>query len=112
MKRYCLTLDLKDDPSLIEKYKWHHAPENQWPEINATIRATGVVAMEIYLLGNRMCMVMETTDEFTFARMDEIYQQTPRTQEWEELMWGFQQPLPGAKPGEKWVLMEKIFELP
>ncbi len=112
MKRYCLTLDLKEEPALIEKYKWHHAPENQWPEINQTIRKTGVEAMQIYLQGTRMFMIMEVSDDFSFERMDEIYRQTPRTLEWEELMWGFQQAVPGAKPGEKWILMEKIFDLP
>ena len=112
MKRYCLTLDLKDDPTLIEKYKQHHAPENQWPGINRHIRATGVESMEIYLFGTRMCMFMEVGDDFTFERMDEMNRQDAETQEWEQLMWGFQQAVPGAKPGEKWVLMDKIFELP
>ncbi|MPR35852.1 L-rhamnose mutarotase [Salmonirosea aquatica] len=112
MKRYCLTLDLKDDPALIEKYKEHHAPENQWPGINRHIRATGVERMEIYLFGTRMCMFMEVHDDFTFERMDEMNRRDPETQKWENLMWDFQQAVPGAKPGEKWVFMEKIFELP
>jgi L-rhamnose mutarotase len=111
MKRYCLALDLKDDPALIEKYRWHHAPENQWPEINQSIRAAGVTDMEIYLFGNRMFMVMEVNDTFSFERMDEI-NQNPRSVEWEDLMWGFQQAVPGARPGEKWVLMEQVYKLP
>ncbi len=112
MKRYCLTLDLKDDPILIEKYREHHAPENQWAGINRHILATGVESMEIFLFGTRMCMIMEVGDDFTFEHMDEMSRQNAENQEWENLMWGFQQAVPGSKPGEKWVLMEKIFELP
>jgi len=66
MKRYCLTCDLKDNPELIEKYKWHHRPENQWPEINESIKAAGVVSMEIYLFGNRMFMIMDVNETFSF----------------------------------------------
>lgn len=111
MTRYCLTLDLKDDPILIEKYKEYHAPGNFWPEINQNIRKAGVVDMEIYLVGNRMFMIMEVDDTFSFERMEEI-NQDPKSVEWEDLMWGFQQAVPGAKPGEKWVLMERVFKLP
>lgn len=111
MTRYCLALDLKDDPQLIEKYKWHHAPENFWPEINHNIRKAGVVDMEIYRFGSRMFMIMEVDDTFSFERMDEI-NQDPKSVEWENLMWGFQQAVPGAKPGEKWAVMERVFKLP
>lgn len=111
MNRYCLTLDLIDDAKLIEKYKWHHAPENLWPEIMANIKTAGVTNMEIYLFGNRMFMIMEVDDTFSFEKMDEI-NQSPKSIEWEDLMWGFQKPIEGCKPGEKWVLMEKVFQLP
>ena len=110
-KRYCLTLDLKNDPQLIEKYKWHHAPENQWPQINENIKKAGVTDMEIYLFGTRMFMIMEVNETFTFEKMDEINQH-PKSIEWEELMWDFQAPVPGSKPGEKWVLMEQVYKLP
>ena len=111
LTRYCLALDLKNDPQLIEKYKWHHAPENFWPEINQNIHKAGVVDMEIYRFGNRMLMIMEVDATFSFERMDEI-NQNPKSVEWEDLMWGFQQAVPGAKPGKKWVLMERVFKLP
>ncbi|PWJ57989.1 L-rhamnose mutarotase [Dyadobacter jejuensis] len=110
-KRYCLALDLVDDAKSIEKYKWHHAAENQWPEINASIRKAGVEEMDIYLFGNRLFMIMEVNETFSFERMEEI-NKNPKSVEWEDLMWGFQQPVPGAKPGEKWVLMEQIYQLP
>ena len=93
MKRYCLTLDLKDDPILIEQYKEYHAPENRRPGIMRHIRSAGVESMEIYLFGTRMCMVMEANDDFTFERMNALNQQSAENQEWENLMWGFQQAL-------------------
>lgn len=109
LKRYALTLDLKDDASLIAEYKKHH--ERIWPEIEAGIRQVGILSMEIYLLGNRMFMLMETPADFDFDRQMSLLGTLPRQQEWEELMWKYQQPLPQAAPGEKWLLMEKVFHL-
>lgn len=108
-KRYCLTLDLKNDPSLIAEYKRYH--ERVWPEITESIKSAGIADMEIYLLGTRMFMIMEVHENFSFAAKARADRENPRVREWEELMWRFQQPLPGAKPGQKWLLMEKIFEL-
>ena len=109
MKRYCLTLDLKDDSSLIAEYRRHH--ENVWPEITQSIRAAGIEDLEIHLLGTRMFMIMEVNERFSFAAKAEADGNNPVVQEWEQLMWRFQQPLPQAKPGEKWLLMERIFKL-
>lgn len=109
MKRYCLTLDLKDDLNLIEEYEKHH--REIWPEIEKSILGSGIINMEIYRLGNRLFMIMETNNSFTFERKRVMDAENPKVQEWENLMWKFQQPLKNAKPGEKWVLMEKIFEL-
>jgi L-rhamnose mutarotase len=109
MRRYCLTLDLKDDPELIQEYRRRH--EQVWPEITESIRNSGMVDMEIYLLGTRMFMIIEAGEGFSFAAKAEADRNDPRVQEWEELMWKFQQPLPQAKPGEKWILMEQIFKL-
>jgi len=108
-KRYCLTLDLKDDPKLIAEYRRYH--EEIWPEITKSIRDAGIVDMEIYLLGTRMFMIMEVSETFSFEAKAKADRVNPKVQEWEELMWNFQKPLPGAKPGEKWLLMERIFEL-
>jgi L-rhamnose mutarotase len=108
-KRYCLTLDLKDDPQLIAEYRRYH--QKIWPEISESIRKAGIEDMEIYLLGTRMFMVMEVNDKFSFAAKAEADAANPKVREWEELMWKFQKPLPNAKPGEKWLLMERIFKL-
>jgi len=108
-RRYCLTLDLKSDPALIADYKKHH--ESVWPEIKASMVKAGVVDMEIYLLGTRMFMIMEVNDKFSFEVKQKIDSESPKVREWEELMWKFQQSLPQAKPGEKWLTMERIFKL-
>ena len=68
-RRYCLTLDLKDDPQLIAEYKKYH--EKIWPEIEASIRGPGIEDMEIYLLGTRMFIIMEVNDAFSFERKAE-----------------------------------------
>jgi L-rhamnose mutarotase len=108
-KRYYLALDLKDDPTLIAEYRRHH--EKIWPEITESIKQSGVVEMEIYLLGTRMLMVMEVDENFSFEVKAQADRDNPKVREWEELMWKFQKVLPNSKPGEKWRLMERIFKL-
>jgi L-rhamnose mutarotase len=108
-RRYCLTLDLKGDSNLIAEYTRHH--ERVWPEITKSIKDSGIEDMEIYLFGTRMFMVMEVNEKFSFEAKAEADRDNPKVREWEELMWKFQQPLPEAKPGEKWLLMDRIFKL-
>jgi L-rhamnose mutarotase len=108
-KRYCLTLDLKDDPKLIAEYKRHH--EKIWPEITKSIKDAGIVDLEIYLLGTRMFMLMEVDEQFSIDQKAKADRENSKVREWEELMWKFQKPLSNAKPGEKWLLMERIFKL-
>jgi L-rhamnose mutarotase len=109
LKRYCLALDLKNDPQLIEEYKNYH---NQvWTEILESIRESGIESMEIYNVSNRLFMIMEVNETFDFEKKASKDASTPIVQKWEELMWKFQKPIPGGKPGEKWRLMDKIFEL-
>lgn len=108
-KRYCLTLDLKDDPGLIAEYRRYH--QKIWPEITSSIKDAGIVDMEIYLLGTRMFMVMEVDESFSFEAKTKADRGNLKVREWEELMWKFQKPLAQADPGEKWLLMERIFTL-
>lgn len=108
-RRYCLTLDLKSDPALIAEYRKYH--ERIWPEITASLRSAGIEDAEIYLLGTRMFMILEVNDRFSFDAKAEADMNNPKVREWEQLMWRFQQALPQAKPGEKWLLMERIFKL-
>ena len=109
MKRYCLALDLKDDLALIAEYEEYH--RNVWPEIKESITGSGITNMEIYRFDNHLFMIMETDENFNFEHKAMMDATNPKVQEWETLMWKFQQSLPNSKPGEKWVLMERIFEL-
>ena len=109
MKRYCLTLDLRDDARLIAEYEEYH--RGIWPEIRESIIDSGITNMEIYRFDNRLMMIMETNNSFTFERKAAMDVSNPKVLEWEALMWKFQQPLKNAKPGEKWVLMDEIFKL-
>jgi len=109
MKRFCLALDLKEDPTLIAEYETHH--KNVWPEIQKSIRDAGIQKMEIYRTGTRLFMIMETNDSFSFEQKALADAANPTVREWEQLMWKYQQGLPTARPGEKWIIMNKIFEL-
>lgn len=109
MRRYALALDLVEDPKLIAEYEAYH--QAVWPEIRASIKDTGIDDMAIYRFGNRLFMIMDVNNTFSFEKKNEMDVTNAKVQEWEALMWKYQQAIPGAKPGEKWVLMEKIFEL-
>lgn len=108
-KRYCLALDLKDDPILIAEYEAHH--RQVWPEIKASIRGAGIENLEIYRAGNRLFMIMEVNDSFSFEKKAAADAANASVQEWEQLMWNYQQALPGSRPGEKWRLMDQLFSL-
>jgi L-rhamnose mutarotase len=109
MDRFCLTLDLINDPALIAEYEaWH---QNVWPEIIESISASGIESMQIYRFSNRLFMIMEVNETFSLGKKAIADAGNQKVQQWEELMWKYQQSVPGAKPGEKWVMMDKIFEL-
>jgi L-rhamnose mutarotase len=110
MQRFCLALDLKDDPALIREYEGWHQPGSAWPEITQHDLDAGITNIEIFRTGNRMFMILETDDDFSFEKKAALDVANPKVAEWENLMWGYQQPLPWAKEGEKWVLMERIFK--
>ena len=110
MKTYALTVNLKDDPQVIEAYKKHHAAT--WPEVIAALKAVGVLEMKIFLLGRRLFMFYKAEDDFVPSiDMPRYLTLHPRCQEWEDLMTTFQEPVPEAQPGEKWAAMEMVFDL-
>ena len=107
--RYCLALDLKNDAALIAEYEqWHR---DVWPEIKKSIRDGDITDMEIYRLEDRLFMIMETGEGFSFEKKGAMDAANPVVQKWEELMWKYQTPVPGGKPGEKWRLRSRIFSL-
>jgi L-rhamnose mutarotase len=109
MKRYSLTLDLKNDPELIRQYEQIHKEVR--PEIISSIKESGIENMEIYRYGTRLFMIMEVSDDFSFEKKNEMDKQNEIVQKWEKFTWKYQQPLPGSAEGEKWKLMDTIFEL-
>jgi L-rhamnose mutarotase len=110
VKRYCKTLELKDEPELIEAYKKAHAPGAAWPEITRGMSEIGILDMEIYLDGARLFMIMDTVPDFDHERASIELAQKPRQAEWEEWVSRFQKASANSSAGEKWRLMERIFK--
>jgi L-rhamnose mutarotase len=111
MARHCLVLDLKDDPTLIARYREWHAPGGPPAAVIAAIRASGVEDMEIHLAGNRLFMIMEVGERFSFDAKAAADAADPDVQAWEQLMDQFQQATPWSRPGEKWTPAARIFAL-
>lgn len=111
VKRYCQTLDLRNEPELIAEYRRRHAKENIWSEILAGIREVGILEMEIYIAGTRLFMIVETPLNFNWEEAMNRLSTLPRQQEWEDYMALFQLVHPGSTSAEKWRPMERIFHL-
>jgi L-rhamnose mutarotase len=109
MQKFCLALDLKNDSNLITAYEKYHT--GVWPGIKESIFQSGITGMEIYRVENRLFMIIEATDDFSFEKKAAMDNGNEQVKKWDELMWIYQQPLPTAAHGEKWMLMNKIFEL-
>jgi L-rhamnose mutarotase len=109
MPRHCLTLDLQDDPKKIAEYKRYH--EKIWPEVRDSLLNAGVFAMEIYLVGTRMFMIMDVSDDFSLEKKAAMDRANPKVGEWEALMANFQAVPEGADPVRRWATMEKVFDL-
>ena len=109
VKRYCQTLDLKNDAALIAEYVKRHA--DIWPEIKMGICEVGILEMQIFLLGTRLFMIVETPLDFDWDNAMSKLATLPRQAEWEEYMSMFQISSPGATSSEKWKLMDEIFHL-
>lgn len=110
-KRYCKVLSLRDDKELIAKYKEVHKPENAWPEISRGIREVGILDMEIYIHGTSLFMIMDTVPDFDHDKAMKKLATLPRQAEWEEYVSEFQQAGDKEATPEKWLLVERIFEL-
>ena len=110
-KRYCKTLSLKDDAQLIEDYKKVHAPGAAWPEITQGMKDVGIIDMEIYIMGTRLFMIMDTVADFDHDKAMAELATKPRQSEWEAYVSRFQQSSAEATADEKWQLMERIYKL-
>jgi L-rhamnose mutarotase len=107
--RTVLAVDLRDDEAAVETYRVHH--QRVWPEVLDSLRRAGVRDLDIYLLGRRLIMVVETEGQ-DFRRCFAAHAAShPRVIEWEALMRSLQQSPPGAPPGDWWARMEPVFSL-
>jgi len=111
VKRYCQTLSLKDDAELIARYVEAHSRYKAWTEIQQGIRSVGILEMEIYLLGNRLFMIVDTPLDFDWDDAIQRLATLPRQQEWEDYVAMFQDCPPGSTSASKWQPMERIFHL-
>lgn len=111
VKRYCQTLDLRDNPELINEYRNRHSKDNIWREILDGIKSVGILEMEIYILGTRLVMIVETPLDFDWDSAMSKLATLPRQDEWETYMAVFQQAEPGKASSEKWRQMERMFYL-
>jgi len=109
MKRFCFALDLINNTELINQYVAYH--KNVWPEILDSLKHSGIIDAEIYHIEDRLFLMIDTNESFTLENKGKMDAQNPIVEKWEELMWTYQKALPNTKPGEKWVLMERIFKL-
>ena len=109
-KRHVLTLNLKDDPAIVDAYMRHH--RDVWPEVQASLRHVGVEQMDIYLLGRRLVMVVEMRDGRDYRDAFRAHaSSSQRVAEWERLMKSLQEPAAEAGAGEWWAVMEPVFHL-
>ena len=111
VKRYCQTLNLKNNPELIAEYRKIHSREEAWPEIRKGIRSVGILEMEIYILGSQLFMIVETPIDFNWETAMNTLSHLPRQEEWEEYVSKSQECAPKSSSAEKWKLMERMFYL-
>jgi len=108
-KRYCFAVDLIDDERMMREYEAHH--RSIWPEVVDGFHRAGIENVELYRTGNRLFMILDTDDQFSFEKKQRIDEADPVIRKWEELMSTYQQPLPWAKAGERWLQMTCIYQL-
>jgi L-rhamnose mutarotase len=105
---HCLTLDLRDDQSVIAQYDRYH--EAVWPEVLDALRASGIIDMTIWRRETRLVMLIETEPDFSFDKLVAGADAHPRVMEWNALMASLQRRLPDA-PSAEWQPMKLAFNL-
>jgi L-rhamnose mutarotase len=111
VKRYCQTLNLKNNPALIAEYRKIHSKKEAWPEIRKGIRSVGILEMEIYISGFQVFMIIETPLDFDWETAMNTLSHLPKQAEREEYVSEFQECAPKSTSAEKWKLMERMFYL-
>ena len=111
LKRYVQFLEISDDPELMEQYRKWHSEEHHWKEIRDGIRLVGILEMEIYMLGNKLVMVVDTPADFQWEEAMNRLATLPRQAEWEAFVSKFQGCAADARSDEKWQPMERMFRL-
>lgn len=110
-KRYVQTLDLRNDPDMIREYRKWHSEEFHWKEIREGIKAVGILEMEIYILGTRLIMIVDTPLDFDWKTAMDKLTTLPRQAEWEAFVARLQGCSAEARSDEKWKMMERMFHL-
>ncbi len=110
-KRYVQTLELRDNPDMIEEYRKWHSEEYHWKEIRDGIKAVGILEMEIYILGTRLVMIVDAPDDFDWQTAMDKLATLPRQAEWEAFVARLQGCRADARSDEKWQMMERMFYL-
>lgn len=110
-KRYVQFLEMTDDPELMAQYRYWHSEAHHWKEIREGIKAVGILEMELYMLGNRLVMIVDTPADFDWQEAMNRLATLPRQAEWEAFVAKFQGCSPNARSDEKWQPAERIFHL-
>jgi L-rhamnose mutarotase len=111
VKRYCRTLDLKNDAEIIARYRDAHSKSKAWPEIIRGIREVGILEMEMYIHENKVFMIVETPLDFDWDSAMNRLARLPRQQEWEDYVAALQGCDQGMTSTDKWHLMDRMFYL-
>ena len=110
-KRYVQTLQLRDDPEMIKEYLKWHSEEHHWKEIRDGIKEVGILEMEIYILGTKLVMIVDTPEDFNWQEAMDKLATLPRQAEWEAFVSQLQGCREDARSDEKWNMMERMFYL-
>src|SRR5690349_9297533 len=119
-QRMCFAVDLRNDAEAIAAYKRYHAPGGPPAGVTRSLRNAGIAVLEIYLIGNRLFMIMEVEPHYSDEAKARADATNPDVQAWNALMDILQQSLPfaagfdhgdGGLSAGKWQPMECIYTL-
>lgn len=111
VKRYVQFLEISENEELVAEYRKWHSEGYSWQEVRDGIREVGILEMELYILGNKVVMIVDTPADFDWETAMARLATLPRQAEWEALVSKFQGCSSEARSDEKWQMMERIFRL-